>query len=59
MTAPYYSIFPLEKEQGYWYTFGEPFDLQMSKENRSTLPEIELLTFSLRMCNCPVIPKHQ
>lgn len=20
MTAPYYSIFPLEKEQGYWYT---------------------------------------
>lgn len=59
MTAPYYSIFPLEKEQGYWYTSWEPFDLQISKESCSTLPERELLIFSLRTCNCPVIPRHQ
>lgn len=46
ITAPYYSFaFSLENEQGYWHTSRELFDLRRSRENCSTLPEIELFLY--------------
>lgn len=56
---PTIAFSPWKRNKGSDNTSWEPFDLQMSKENCSTLPEIELLNFSLWTCNCPVMSRHQ